>query len=154
MERFGGGGDAPLAVVDYAHTPAALEAVLLTLRALQPARLWCVFGCGGERDADKRPAMGRIAERYAQRLIVTDDNPRGEDPAAIVSQILSGMARPAAVEVIHDRAAAIARALEQAAPGDVVLIAGKGHECWQLVAERRIPFSDREQVAALLGAAA
>ena len=153
MERFGG-GDAPLAVVDYAHTPAALEAVLLTLRALQPARLWCVFGCGGERDADKRPAMGRIAERYAQRLIVTDDNPRGEDPAAIVSQILSGMARPAAVEVIHDRAAAIARALEQAAPGDVVLIAGKGHECWQLVAERRIPFSDREQVAALLGAAA
>ncbi|MFQ5487252.1 MAG: UDP-N-acetylmuramoyl-L-alanyl-D-glutamate--2,6-diaminopimelate ligase [Gammaproteobacteria bacterium] len=154
MERFGGGAGAPLVVVDYAHTPAALEAVLATLAELTAGSLWCVFGCGGERDQDKRPLMGRIAERHADQVIVTDDNPRHEDPAGIVRQILAGMERPAAAQVIRERGAAIAHAVRQAAPHDIVLVAGKGHETYQLVAERCIPFSDRQHVQSLLGEAA
>ena len=153
MERFGG-GDAPLVVVDYAHTPAALEAVLQTLRGLTGGRLWCVFGCGGDRDREKRPAMGAVAERWADRVVVTDDNPRREDPRRIVEDILRGMRRPDAVEVIQDRAAAIAHALDAASSDDVVLVAGKGHEEYQQVGDRRLAFSDRRQVATRLGEAA
>ncbi len=154
MEHFGGGAGKPLVVVDYAHTPAALEAVLAALAGLTAGSLWCVFGCGGERDQDKRPLMGRIAERYAHQVIVTDDNPRHEDPESIVGQILAGMEQPAAVQVIRERGAAIAHAVQQAAPGDIVLVAGKGHETYQLVAARSIPFSDRQHVQSLLGEAA
>ncbi len=154
MERFGGQGGRPLVIVDYAHTPAALAAVLESLKAFRRGRLWCVFGCGGGRDRGKRGQMGAIAERFADRVVVTDDNPRDEEPAAIVAEILAGMQRPAAAEVLHDRAAAIAYAVGQADAQDIVLVAGKGHEDYQLVRGRRLPFSDRQQVARLVGEAA
>jgi len=139
----------PLAVVDYAHTPDALAQVL---RALQPlaaqrgGRLWCVFGCGGERDALKRPLMGAVAAELADRVVLTSDNPRSEDAAAIATQIRAGMPAQAAVQVELDRARAIALALGQAQPADVVLVAGKGHEDYQETAGVRAPFSDEEQV--------
>ncbi|GAP67164.1 UDP-N-acetylmuramyl-tripeptide synthetase [Mizugakiibacter sediminis] len=141
MNRLGG-GTAPLVVVDYAHTPDALEQALATLRAHCEGRLVCVFGCGGDRDPGKRPQMGAIAERLADRAIVTDDNPRSEDGDAIVAQILAGFARPERARVERDRAAAIARAVREAQPGDVVLIAGKGHETYQEVAGSKRPFDD------------
>jgi UDP-N-acetylmuramoyl-L-alanyl-D-glutamate--2,6-diaminopimelate ligase len=147
MEPFGG-GDRPLVVVDYAHTPAALEQVLTALRAHCPGRLWCVFGCGGERDTGKRPLMGRTAQRHSNGVIVTDDNPRGEDPEAIVRDILAGMDAP--VAVILDRGEAIRQAITSARAGDVVLVAGKGHEQLQLVADGRLPFSDRQCVSEAL----
>jgi UDP-N-acetylmuramoyl-L-alanyl-D-glutamate--2,6-diaminopimelate ligase len=140
MNRIGGDGRHPLVVVDYAHTPDALEQALTALRAHCAGRLVCVFGCGGERDAGKRPQMGAIAERLADVAIVTDDNPRGEDGDAIVAQIRAGMQRPAAVE--RDRAAAIGMAIAQAGPDDVVLIAGKGHETYQEGAAGKHPFDD------------
>ncbi len=145
-----GGGRLPLAVVDYAHTPDALAQALGALRPLAAGRLWCVFGCGGERDRGKRPLMGEAAARLADRLVLTDDNPRGEDPARIVAEIRAGIPSGASVTVIHDRWAAIAHALRRAAPGDVVLVAGKGHEREQEVAGARRPFSDRHVVEALL----
>jgi UDP-N-acetylmuramoyl-L-alanyl-D-glutamate--2,6-diaminopimelate ligase len=129
MNRIGGDGVHPLVVVDYAHTPDALEQALTALRAHCAGRLVCVFGCGGERDAGKRPQMGAIARRLADLAIVTDDNPRGEDGDAIVAQILAGMQAPVTVE--RDRAAAIGHAIAHAGPDDVVLIAGKGHETYQ-----------------------
>jgi len=151
MERLGGAGE-PLVVVDYAHTPDALEQVLAALRGLavqRGGRLWCVFGCGGDRDPGKRPLMGAIAERLADAVVVTSDNPRSEDPEAILAQILAGMAHaPAAVE--PDRARAIAYALDRAAAADVVLLAGKGHETYQEVAGVRRPFSDRAEALAAL----
>ena len=131
MNRLGGEHGQPLAVVDYAHTPDALEQALTALRAHCSGRLICVFGCGGERDAGKRPLMGAIAARLADTAIVTDDNPRGEDGDAIVAQIVSGMAAAGAMAVERDRAVAIAQALRLARAGDVVLIAGKGHETYQ-----------------------
>lgn len=143
MEPFGGGAR-PLVVVDYAHTPTALEQVLRALRPHCTGRLWCVFGCGGERDTGKRPLMGRVAEGHADRVIVTDDNPRGEDPEAIAHDILSGMAVP--VAVVHERGQAIRRAIASARAGDVVLVAGKGHEAHQQLAGRRVAFSDRQCV--------
>ncbi len=136
-----GGGALPLVVVDSAHTPDALEKALLALRAHCTGRLWCVFGCGGERDTGKRAQMGRIAATLADEVIVTDDNPRSEDPAAIVRDILAGLAGKQAL-VIQDRAAAIAQAIVQAVPGDAVLLAGKGHEAFQIVGAERRPFSD------------
>ncbi|RZM01715.1 MAG: UDP-N-acetylmuramoyl-L-alanyl-D-glutamate--2,6-diaminopimelate ligase [Variovorax sp.] len=145
MERVEAPGR-PLAVVDYAHTPDALDKALAGLRPLAAARggaLWCVFGCGGDRDAIKRPLMGAVAERGADRVVLTSDNPRGEKPAAILGQILLGLARPEAAWVEPDRAAAIARTLAEAAPRDVVLVAGKGHEAWQEIAGTHIAFSDR-----------
>jgi UDP-N-acetylmuramoyl-L-alanyl-D-glutamate--2,6-diaminopimelate ligase len=145
MERLAAPGR-PLAVIDYAHTPDALDKALAALRPLARRRggaLWCVFGCGGDRDAAKRPMMAAVAERQADRVVVTSDNPRGEKPAAIISQILLGLASPAAAQVEADRAQAIAGALAQARPEDVVLIAGKGHEAWQEIAGERIAFSDR-----------
>ncbi len=147
MERVGHAGS-PLAVIDYAHTPDALDKALAGLRPLtaqRGGRLWCVFGCGGDRDAVKRPMMAAVAQAQADRVLVTSDNPRGEKPDAIISQILHGFASPDEVQVEPDRARAIAAALAQAAPEDVVLIAGKGHEAWQEIAGQRLPFSDRAQ---------
>ena len=136
-------GDAPLVVVDYAHTPDALEKVLQALRPIAHARqgrLIAVFGAGGDRDAAKRPLMGAVVARLSDAALVTSDNPRGEDPAAIIAQIVRGM--PAGTPQEPDRARAIERALAEATPGDVVLIAGKGHEPYQEIAGRRLPFSD------------
>lgn len=147
-----GGGDEPWVVVDYAHTPDALKRVLGNLRRLTDAQLWCVFGCGGERDRGKRAAMG-AATHAADHIILTDDNPRGEDPGAIIADIRAGIDAAADLVVEHDRRAAIGLALARAQAGDIVLVAGKGHEATQLVAGQEIPFNDREAVETLLGAA-
>jgi UDP-N-acetylmuramoyl-L-alanyl-D-glutamate--2,6-diaminopimelate ligase len=154
MNRLGGDGVVPLVVIDYAHTPDALEQALTTLRAHCDGRLVCVFGCGGERDAGKRPQMAQIAERLADRVIVTDDNPRGEDGDAIVRDILGGIARPDAIVVQRDRAAAIDLAVRDARSEDVVLIAGKGHEPYQEIAGRKLPFDDLVVARAALEARA
>ena len=140
-----GGAALPEVVVDYAHTPDALEKVLDALRPLATARggkLWCVFGCGGNRDASKRPLMGAIAARAADTVVATSDNPRGESPAAILADIVAGIAPPSSARVVEDRRAAIALALAEAASNDVVLIAGKGHEDYQEIAGVKQPFSD------------
>jgi UDP-N-acetylmuramoyl-L-alanyl-D-glutamate--2,6-diaminopimelate ligase len=129
-------------IVDYSHKPEALESVLRTARDLAAGRVICVFGCGGDRDRGKRPLMGRIASELADLAIVTSDNPRTEDPQAIIDEILAGI--DGDVEVEPDRAAAIERAISAADGGDVVLIAGKGHEQGQEFADRTIPFDDRE----------
>jgi UDP-N-acetylmuramoyl-L-alanyl-D-glutamate--2,6-diaminopimelate ligase len=143
-----------LAIVDYAHTPDALAKVLEAARLHARGRLVVVFGCGGERDPGKRAPMGAIAERLADTVFVTDDNPRGEDPDAIVAAILAGMAAPDRARVERDRAAAIAAALSGATSGDVVVVAGKGHERVQVVGREARPFSDRECLLALGGEAA
>ncbi len=135
----------PLVAVDYAHTPDALDKALQALRPIAQERggqLWCVFGCGGDRDAGKRPLMGAVAQHHADRVVVTSDNPRSEDPAAILHQILQGTIAGNTVRAEPDRAAAIALAIAEAAPADVVLIAGKGHEDTQETAGVRQPFSD------------
>jgi UDP-N-acetylmuramoyl-L-alanyl-D-glutamate--2,6-diaminopimelate ligase len=129
-------------LVDYAHTPDSLENVLTTARELTSGRLICVFGCGGDRDREKRPIMGRIAFELADVPIVTSDNPRSEDPGAIIDEILAGIDGDA--EIIQDRRSAIAHAIETAEPGDVVVIAGKGHEQGQQFRDRTVPFDDRE----------
>ena len=146
LQRVGAG--APEVVVDYAHTPDALDKVLQSLRPLAAARggrLWCVFGCGGNRDATKRPLMGGIAERGADRVVVTSDNPRHESPDAIVAQIAAGLSRPEAAAVVIDRRAAIAMAVREAAPQDVVVLAGKGHEDYQEIAGVKHPFADADE---------
>ena len=133
----------PFAVlVDYAHTPDSLENVLRTARELAQNRLVCIFGCGGDRDRGKRPLMGRIASELADAVIVTSDNPRSEEPETIIAEIVAGAGED--VEVEPDRRAAIERALEAAGEGDVVVIAGKGHEQGQQFRDRTIPFDDRE----------
>lgn len=146
MEPFKEPGRA-LAVVDYAHTAGALEAALAALREHTRGALWCVFGCGGERDTGKRPLMAVSAEAGADHVVITDDNPRGEDPDAIIAGIRSGLQRPEAARTIRPRAEAIARVLAEAAPEDTVLIAGKGHEAEQITAAGSQPYSDRETVA-------
>ncbi|MEJ2685825.1 MAG: UDP-N-acetylmuramoyl-L-alanyl-D-glutamate--2,6-diaminopimelate ligase [Gammaproteobacteria bacterium] len=151
MERVGGGAEQPLVVVDYAHTPQALEHVLTALRPHCQGALWCVFGAGGDRDRGKRPLMGEAVERLADHAVVTDDNPRHEDATQIVVDILAGMQDPDAAYVERDRARAIDLAIERARPGDVVLVAGKGHEAYQQIGDKRLPFNDREQVLAALG---
>lgn len=140
----------PQVLVDFAHTPEALRRALETLRAEVPAQLWCVFGCGGERDTGKRALMGAVARELADRLVLTDDNPRGEDPDAIIAAILEGSGRGPQVEVIRDRAAAIRHAIAAAGPQDIVLIAGKGHESVQLVGGEAHPFSDQLVAGAAL----
>jgi UDP-N-acetylmuramoyl-L-alanyl-D-glutamate--2,6-diaminopimelate ligase len=142
MQRVAAAAGMPAVYVDYAHTPAAIDAALRVLRAHCKGKLWCVFGCGGDRDAGKRSQMGKLAERRADRLVVTSDNPRGEEPAAIIAAIIDGLAKPRRATVIEDRGAAIAWAIEQAATEDLVLIAGKGHENYQLLADKRLDFSD------------
>lgn len=145
MERFVT-GIGPLAVVDYAHTPGALEAVLLALREHTRGRLWCVFGCGGERDPGKRPIMGAVASQNADVVVLTSDNPRAEEPSEIIAQIQSGCIDATDCRVIEQRGAAIEEALSAAAADDVVLIAGKGHEREQVIAGTAYPFSDRAVV--------
>ncbi len=141
----------PHVIVDYAHTPAALEAVLDVVRTYRRGQVWVVFGCGGDRDRGKRAEMGRIAAALADHLVLTDDNPRLESPAAIIADIRAGIPRAAAVSVEHDRRAAIKLALGKAVAGDVVLIAGKGHEATQHIGDRISVFDDRLVVAELLG---
>ncbi|WP_205757451.1 UDP-N-acetylmuramoyl-L-alanyl-D-glutamate--2,6-diaminopimelate ligase [Lysobacter enzymogenes] len=142
MNRLGGDGRLPLVVIDYAHTPDALEQALASLRAHAQARLICVFGCGGERDRGKRPQMAAIAEHGADLAIVTDDNPRGEDGDVIVADILQGFRDPQRALVLRDRRAAIERAIAEAGPDDIVLVAGKGHEPYQEIHGVRHPFDD------------
>jgi UDP-N-acetylmuramoyl-L-alanyl-D-glutamate--2,6-diaminopimelate ligase len=168
MEMFGGRGLTPLAIVDYAHTPDALSKALGAARLHCRGQLRVVFGCGGDRDAGKRPLMGRIAAELADDIILTDDNPRTEDPARIVADILAGISgdagsagdagavrgaggsRAAPVVVEHDRALAIRMALQRSAPDDVVLVAGKGHEDYQIYGKVRRPFVDQAIVTAAL----
>ncbi|WP_371870592.1 UDP-N-acetylmuramoyl-L-alanyl-D-glutamate--2,6-diaminopimelate ligase [Pseudoduganella umbonata] len=149
-----GGNDAPMVVIDYAHTPDALEKTIEALRPVATDRggqLWCVFGCGGDRDPGKRPQMGRIAQA-ADHVLVTSDNPRSEDPHAIIAQIVAGMdaARPA--QAIEDRAAAILSAVKHAAKNDVILVAGKGHEPYQEIKGKKLPFSDADHAQLALTA--
>jgi UDP-N-acetylmuramoyl-L-alanyl-D-glutamate--2,6-diaminopimelate ligase len=139
-------------VVDYSHTPDALQQALLALRAHTRGQLVCVFGCGGDRDADKRPVMGRIAAQYADRVIVTSDNPRNEAPLDIIADIKVGIS--GAAEYEPDRAAAIALAVASASPGDCILVAGKGHETYQQVGAERFPFSDVDHLRRALSAGA
>jgi UDP-N-acetylmuramoyl-L-alanyl-D-glutamate--2,6-diaminopimelate ligase len=143
MQMFGG-GDLPLVVVDYAHTPDALEKTLHTLRVQAQGNLSCVFGCGGDRDPGKRSEMGRIADELADNVIVTNDNPRTENPYAIIAAVSEGLTREFTMET--DRAKAISQAVSNAAKGDVVLVAGKGHEDYQEIQGIRYPFSDAEWV--------
>jgi len=154
MQRLGGAGT-PTAVIDYAHSPDSLEAALTSLRPLAATgRLICVFGCGGDRDQGKRSLMGAIAARGADRVLLTSDNPRSEDPLAIITDILEGVLAEAqtaqAPLVLADRREAITAAIASAAAGDVVLIAGKGHEDYQDIAGQRIPFSDAAVAAKAL----
>ena len=153
MEVLGGPPHRPWVVIDYAHTPDALQRVLTTLEAAVVGELWCVFGCGGDRDRGKRPLMGAVAADLADRIVLTDDNPRSEDPVAIVDEIRFGLGDHPRVNVIHDRRTALRTAIERARPGDIVLVAGKGHEAEQLVGAERRAFSDRAVVAEILGVA-
>ncbi|XBS70527.1 UDP-N-acetylmuramoyl-L-alanyl-D-glutamate--2,6-diaminopimelate ligase [Acerihabitans sp. KWT182] len=150
MEVFHGGGK-PTVVVDYAHTPDALEKALTAARLHCHGKLWCVFGCGGDRDKGKRPLMGGVAEQYADRVVITDDNPRGEVPQAIINDILAGLLDAGRAMVIPGRAEAVTSAIMQASEQDVVLVAGKGHEDYQLIGQQRLDYSDRTTVARLLG---
>jgi UDP-N-acetylmuramoyl-L-alanyl-D-glutamate--2,6-diaminopimelate ligase len=136
----------PRVVVDYAHTPHALETALQALRPHCRGELVCLFGAGGDRDAGKRPQMGAVAERHADRVVVTSDNPRGESPEHIIDQIVAGFEQPQRARRIADRGQAIDEAVHTAAPDDVVLVAGKGHEEYQEIAGYRLAFSDRERV--------
>lgn len=149
--------DAPLVVIDYAHTPDALEKVLAALKPVaqgRGGRLWCVFGCGGDRDPGKRPLMAAAAERHADQLVLTSDNPRGESALTIIEQMLPGLSRAQAAKVLPDRHVAIDHALQLAQPQDVVLLAGKGHENYQEIKGVKFAFSDREQARAVLDARA
>jgi len=155
MELFGGQGGLPLAIVDYSHTPDSLDKALRAARLHCRGKLRVVFGCGGDRDAGKRPLMGRIAAELADDVIVTDDNPRTEDPGKIVADILAGIthgdvAKPVSPLVEHDRARAIQTALRRSSSNDVVLIAGKGHEDYQIYGTTRRPFKDQSIVNAEL----
>jgi UDP-N-acetylmuramoyl-L-alanyl-D-glutamate--2,6-diaminopimelate ligase len=154
MQCLGGVGE-PLVVVDYAHTPDALDQALEALRGLadqRDGRLWCVFGCGGDRDPTKRPLMGAIAEQRADRVVLTSDNPRSERPQAIIDQIVGGLNAGTAVHAQPDRALAIAQSIAQAAANDVILVAGKGHEATQEISGVRFPFSDHDHCARALQA--
>ena len=152
MELVPSDGDYTI-LIDYAHKPDALEKVLKTLRPVTRGRLIALFGCGGDRDHGKRPIMGRIAAELADLCVVTSDNPRTEDPQAIIDAILEGMKNsPTAVKVIPDREQAIAWVLDKARPGDVILLAGKGHEDYQIVGKEKRHMDEREIVAAVLAA--
>ncbi|MBD3634760.1 MAG: UDP-N-acetylmuramoyl-L-alanyl-D-glutamate--2,6-diaminopimelate ligase [Methylophaga sp.] len=152
MEAHGLEGQ-PCVVIDYAHTPDALEQALKTLRSHLPqdGQLWCVFGCGGDRDKGKRPLMGQIAEAEADRVVITDDNPRTENHQSIIDDILAGCRQPENIRVELDRKAAIVYALSHATPKDIVLVAGKGHEAYQEIEHIKYPFSDTLIVSDVLG---
>lgn len=149
MEALGGNGQ-PRVVVDYAHKPDALEKVLQALKSHTEGKLWCVFGCGGERDRGKRPLMAKIAEQWADHVIVTNDNPRHELPDEIIAEIMRGFARPQQVAIEPDRSKAIQNSIQWAAAKDCVLIAGKGAERYQQMGDEKIPFDDVEHVRACL----
>ena len=155
MELIPGQAGAANFVVDYAHTPDALEKALRSLRdhirKNKGSKLWCVFGCGGDRDPGKRGLMGDIAEQFADHVIITDDNPRTEAASHIVSQILEGMLKQQNVVVIHDRKEAIQHAMAHASAGDVVLVAGKGHEAYQIIGNQRLDYmGDANMVLSLM----
>lgn len=152
MEAFSG-TNKPLVIVDYAHTPDALQQVLTALRRHCHGTLWCVFGCGGDRDRGKRPQMGAVAAELADRVVVTDDNPRTEDPQQIVRDILAGMPRQRNVQVIMGREHAVQQVIAQAQPNDVVLLAGKGHEDYQIIGQQRTDYNERAWVAEIMAAA-
>ena len=154
MEVIRGARAGALAIVDFAHTPDALAKALQAARAHTTGRLRVVFGCGGDRDVGKRPLMGAIAERLADELVLTDDNPRSEDPRRIVADIRAGIARETPVQIEHDRAAAIRGALARSSAGDVVLIAGKGHEGYQIYGTETRAFSDQQVALACFETAA
>ena len=154
MHCLGGEYNQPLVVVDYAHTPDALKQVLLALRAHLHGRLTCVFGCGGDRDRGKRPMMASVVEGLADHVVMTNDNPRNEAPQNIFKEMLSGMSTPDNVQVVADRGAAIREAILNSQSGDIVLVAGKGHEAWQESRGQCIPFSDEAAVRAVLEEAA
>jgi len=154
MHFLGGEYGQPLVVVDFAHTPDALKQALTALRAHLHGRLTCVFGCGGDRDRGKRPLMAAVSESLADRLVLTSDNPRSEAPQQIIADMLEGLKVPANAVVIADRAAAIRQAILESRPGDIVLVAGKGHETWQETNGQRVPFSDEAEVRAVLEEAA
>jgi UDP-N-acetylmuramoyl-L-alanyl-D-glutamate--2,6-diaminopimelate ligase len=154
MHCLGGEYGQPVVVIDYAHTPDALREALSALRSHLHGRLVCVFGCGGDRDSGKRPMMAREAESLADRIVLTTDNPRGEDPNAIFDDMLAGLERPADAQVIEDRGAAIRQAVRDCGSGDIVLVAGKGHEAWQELRGQKVPFSDEAAVRAVLEDAA
>ena len=153
MQRLGG-DNMPLIVVDYAHTPDALEQALSSLREHTEGNLWCVFGCGGDRDKRKRSQMGAIAENRADYIVLTNDNPRSEDPASIIEDIRKGISDSAQLKVESDRHNAIHYAIQQAHAGDVILIAGKGHENYQLIGNTKYPFNDVEEAMQQLEARA
>ncbi|HEY5776626.1 MAG TPA: UDP-N-acetylmuramoyl-L-alanyl-D-glutamate--2,6-diaminopimelate ligase [Xanthomonadales bacterium] len=154
MMRMGGQAGQPVVVVDYAHTPDALESALNAVRAHLSGKLVCVFGCGGNRDQGKRPQMGRAAEMLADDVFVTSDNPRNESASKIIEDVIAGLEQPGRATIEPDRAAAIRRAIANCKPGDVVLVAGKGHETWQEIGGDRIPFSDENVILHALGDAA
>ena len=145
MEKVSTQEDSALVVVDYAHTPGALEAALKAIRLHTPSRLVCVFGCGGDRDRGKRPVMAKVAEQYADMVVLTDDNPRTEMPFQIMHDMIEGLTHPEHVAMEHDRNKAICFAIRSIERGDSVLIAGKGHEAYQIVGNEKRPFDDREQ---------
>jgi UDP-N-acetylmuramoyl-L-alanyl-D-glutamate--2,6-diaminopimelate ligase len=147
MEKI---GEAPLVIVDYAHTPDALEKVLKELKKLTSGRLIVVFGCGGERDKTKRPLMGRIASTFSSLVILTSDNPRREDPLRIIEEIKEGLIDGTPYLIIPDRREAIREAIRRARKDDTVLIAGKGHEIYQIIGDERIPFDDRIEAKRVL----
>jgi UDP-N-acetylmuramoyl-L-alanyl-D-glutamate--2,6-diaminopimelate ligase len=138
-------------VVDYAHTPDALEKALAALRVHCSGNLWAIFGCGGDRDKGKRPMMAETAEQFADKIIISDDNPRSEDPAEIVKDMQVGLKNPQAAYVEHDRYQAVKFALEQAGKNDIILLAGKGHEDYQVLKDKTVHYSDRESALQLLG---
>ncbi|MEZ9503620.1 UDP-N-acetylmuramoyl-L-alanyl-D-glutamate--2,6-diaminopimelate ligase [Vibrio sp. 10N.286.51.B11] len=138
-------------VVDYAHTPDALEKALAALRVHCSGKLWAIFGCGGDRDTGKRPMMSATAEQFADKIIISDDNPRSEEPALIVKDMLAGLSKPEAAFVEHDRYQAVKFALEQAGSDDIILLAGKGHEDYQVLKDKTVHYSDRESALQLLG---
>jgi UDP-N-acetylmuramoyl-L-alanyl-D-glutamate--2,6-diaminopimelate ligase len=143
LERVSGEGDDVTVLVDYAHTPDALRRVLEAVRGLTQGGVHCVFGCGGDRDPEKRPKMGAAAGAAATRVTITSDNPRSEDPAAIAAAVELGLWGGAPYEIVLDRRTAIENAVLGAAPGDLVLIAGKGHEPYQIVGAEKRAFDDR-----------
>ena len=153
MQRFGS-DNTPLVIVDFAHTPDALEQTLISLRQHTKNNLWCVFGCGGDRDKGKRPLMGEIAVEKADYIVLTNDNPRSEEAEKIIHDIKAGMEGFDNLTIEQDRHTAIHFAISKAKVGDVILIAGKGHENYQLIGDTKYPFNDAEEVKQQLEALA
>jgi UDP-N-acetylmuramoyl-L-alanyl-D-glutamate--2,6-diaminopimelate ligase len=151
MERIQAGQDFNI-WIDYGHTPHAIERLLKSARKITKGRLLLLFGCGGDRDQGKRPLMGKVASQYADLIFLTEDNPRSEDPEAIAQQIMHGVEDKTKVQIIIDRAEGIKKALKAARAGDTLVLAGKGHEDYQIIGDKKIHFSDKETVLEFLNA--